>query len=110
MPHLRFNQTITMRDRNSDMTKIDIKRRHDLGYAKAHDVTDELARELSERFDAECHWDGSELKFARSGASGRVQVSDDEIRIEVRLGLLLSPLKGKMESAIDERLDRLLTA
>lgn len=90
------------------MTKIDIKRQHDLGYDKAHDITDNLARELSEQFDAECRWEGPELRFERTGASGCVRVGDDEVRVEVRLGMLLSPLKGKMESVISEKLDRLL--
>ncbi|KAA3625813.1 MAG: polyhydroxyalkanoic acid system protein, partial [Proteobacteria bacterium] len=79
-----------------------------LGYEKAIEMTDRLAGELSREFDARCDWHGDELRFARAGANGRVCISDDEVRVEMKLGILLSPLKGKMERAINEKLADLL--
>lgn len=92
------------------MATISIKRKHNLGYKKAHEITDQLAGELSRQFDATCQWQGEELRFSRTGAQGCVRIREDEVEVEVKLGMLLSPLKGKMESVIDEKLDRLLTS
>lgn len=67
-----------------------------------------LADELSGKFDAKCEWDGPELRFTRPGANGCVRISDNDVRIEVKLGMMLSPLKSKMESIISDELDTLL--
>lgn len=90
------------------MAAILIRRPHQLGRDQIRGLVTELAESLERDLDATCQWEGDELHFARSGASGRVQLSDGEVSVEVTLGLLLRPLRGKIVAQINERLDEAL--
>lgn len=92
------------------MTTIKVNRHHKLGSERARETVDKLARKLEKDLDAQCRWEGSTLVFSRSGASGKIDVSDDEIDLEIKLGLLLRPLKGTIERTIEEEMDRYLEA
>lgn len=68
----------------------------------------DLAQALERDLAATCEWHGDELRFQRTGASGRVKVADDRVKIEVQLGLLLRPMKDRIAAQINEKLDSLL--
>lgn len=90
------------------MATIKVKREHSLGADKAHDTVEKLAKKLKKDLDADYHWEGSTLKFSRSGASGKIDVSDDSVQVEVKLGMLLSPLKGSIQKTIEDEIDSYL--
>lgn len=92
------------------MALIKLKRKHALGQEKARSTVEALAKKLQDELDANYHWEGSTLQFTRSGASGHIDVGDEELDIEIKLGMLLSPLKGKIEKTIQEEIDQHLTA
>jgi putative polyhydroxyalkanoate system protein len=58
--------------------------------------------------NAEWAWQGDLLTFQRSGASGSVEVGDDFVEFNVKLGMLLTPMKGSIESAIQQQVDKSL--
>jgi putative polyhydroxyalkanoate system protein len=89
---------------------IKLKRKHGLGRKKARSTVAALAKKLQQDLDAEYHWEGSTLQFSRKGASGHIDVGDGELNIEIKLGILLSPLKGKIEKTIEDEIDQHLTA
>jgi putative polyhydroxyalkanoate system protein len=89
------------------MAKIRLTRKHHLGYEGARAMAERLARDLKEQLDARYHWEDSRLVFSRKGAEGWLDVGDDSIDIEVRLGMLLTPMKPRIERVIHERLDRI---
>lgn len=90
------------------MANINIKRQHSLGRTTARDRVQEIANSLQDKLRAKWSWDGDSLNFQRSGASGSVIVGDDFVEFKVKLGLLLSPMKGTIEDAIQQQLDRSL--
>ncbi len=90
------------------MENINIKRQHSLGRTTARDRVQEIANSLQNKLKAKWTWDGDSLNFQRSGASGSVIVGDDFVEFKVKLGLLLSPMKGTIEAAIQQQLDRSL--
>ena len=71
---------------------------------KAREGAQKLAERLKEKLDAKFHWDGDVLKFERTGASGKITVGDKDVRIEVDLGLMLRPMKSKVEEKIEQYL------
>ena len=87
------------------MATIKVKRGHSLGMDKAQESVEMLARKLKKDLDADYHWEGPTLKFSRPGASGHIDVSDDSVQVEVRLGMLLSPLKGSIQKTIEDEMD-----
>lgn len=90
------------------MAIIHITRYHHLDQATVRANVQELAETLVEKLSAEYKWEKDRLIFKRSGASGFVRIGDQELEVEVKLGMLLSPLKGSIESTITEYLDQRL--
>ena len=90
------------------MSKITIKRRHGLDHKKAKSAAEKIARDLKSRFDLDYAWDGDHIAFERPGLSGTLQVGKAELRLDVELSFLLTPLKGPIEQAIHRELDALV--
>ena len=71
-----------------------------MGKEDARKAAEKIAEDIGEKIGASYRWDGDDLRFERSGASGSIHVSDDEVRVQVKLGLMLRPLRGTIESKI----------
>jgi putative polyhydroxyalkanoate system protein len=82
-----------------------VRRHHDLGLAKAKRLAGKLARKLCSELGGTYTWKGNELHFQRTGASGTVTVTKDSVQIRVELGLLLRPLRGRIDREIRAGLD-----
>ncbi len=91
------------------MSHIDISRSHCLGRQGARRSAEEIAEQLDQEFDLSYRWEGDVLHFQRSGVDGHMEVTDVEVRIRCRLGLLLRPLRGRLENEIERYLDEFLT-
>lgn len=89
------------------MAKISIGKRHHLSHRKAKSVAERLANDLERRFALAWNWDGDDVHFERPGVSGSMHVGKSEIRLDVRLGLLLTPLKPAIEKEIHAQLDKI---
>jgi len=87
------------------MSQIHIERTHELGIEEARRQVDAVALALESELHARCCWEGDRLTFERTGCSGAVEVGADRITLDIRLGLLLAPLKGTIERTITEQLD-----
>jgi len=61
----------------------------------------------ADRANGDWSWDGDEVHFTRPGASGFMRVSATSLVLEVRLGLLLSPLRPAIERQMNAHLDAL---
>ena len=64
---------------------------------------------LVEKLAADYRWEKDRLVFKRSGASGFVRIGDQEVEVQVKLGMLLTPLKGTIEKSIKDYLEQRLT-
>ncbi|MHB1271193.1 MAG: polyhydroxyalkanoic acid system family protein [Rhodanobacter sp.] len=87
------------------MPSIDIRRPHQLSIAAARAVVDQVAARMREKFGMDGQWHGDTLRFSRPGASGTIAVHSDAIQVNVRLGMMLAPLKGMIEQEIQRKLD-----
>jgi putative polyhydroxyalkanoate system protein len=91
------------------MATIHITKSHQLDPETVRDSVQDLADTLAEKLSAEYTWEKDRLVFKRSGANGFVRIGDQELEIEVKLGMLLRPLKGTIEKTITDYLDQRLT-
>jgi putative polyhydroxyalkanoate system protein len=89
------------------MTRISIGKLHRLPHAEAKAVAERLASDLEKRFHLAWNWDGDDVCFRRPGVSGNLHVGESKLTLDVRLGLLLTPLKPVIEREIRAQLDRL---
>ena len=87
------------------MASIKIKRKHTLSHDEVVRAVQNLADELAEKLDADYEWEGDDLCFSRSGASGKVCVGEQDLEVDIKLGMLLTPLKGKIEQTVNDYLD-----
>jgi len=63
---------------------------------------------LKDRYGVTLSWRGNSATVAGKGVSGSFAVDDGRIRIELKLGMLLRPLKGKIQGSIERSVDRAL--
>lgn len=88
------------------MSEIKARRKHDLPLEEAREAAEKVAARMKKDFDFDYHWDRHVLHFARSGVKGELHVTKDEVRLDAKLGLLLSWLKPRIEAEIDESFDK----
>ncbi|NQD94707.1 polyhydroxyalkanoic acid system protein [Pseudomonas sp. CrR25] len=92
------------------MATIDVQRPHSLGRAAARAKAEQLAERLAREYAVRYRWSGDTLEFKRSGADGSIEVGEDNVRVQLKLGLLLSAMSGSIKREIEEVLDKSLKA
>ena len=90
------------------MARIDIRREHNLPPARAKQLLEALAHELTSQFGATYSWAGKQMIFEKDGISGTVELQPGQVHIASDLGFLLSPLKPTIERQINAFMDDLL--
>jgi len=82
------------------VSTIVVRRKHNLGLAEARRLAGSIARKLQDDYGGSFTWRGDELNFQRTGASGSVAVTKDDVQVRVELGFLLSALRSRIEQEI----------
>jgi putative polyhydroxyalkanoate system protein len=90
------------------MSDIKLTRPHSLSITKAKALVQKAADGLGSEYQLESEWHRNTLRFHRSGVDGQMLVTDSEIELNVTLGLLMKPFKGKFVDQIGRELDKLL--
>jgi putative polyhydroxyalkanoate system protein len=88
------------------MATISIAKKHHLPHAKARAAAQKVADDLSKRFDLRCEWRGDCIDFERSGVAGTLHVGKDDVRLDAKLGLMLSMLKPVIEDFVHRDFDK----
>jgi putative polyhydroxyalkanoate system protein len=90
------------------MAHISVERAHGLGKEAAREKADKLAQKLHDQYGLEPQWLGDTLNLKRSGVKGAVHVSDDSIKVDVELGLMMSAMSSMIKAEIEKALDKAL--
>jgi putative polyhydroxyalkanoate system protein len=95
------------------MATIDIRRAHALGKEGAKVRAEELAKKLQDQIGIRWRWEGDDIGFdapsgAAKGSTGKVSVTEREVRVEIDLPFLLRAVKGTIESKVNVKLDETL--
>jgi len=88
------------------MSRIHLRRAHDLSDKAARQRVDRMAEELSKQFEAECQWKGDVLSIEHPNVSGTVKLGKKEIVLNARLGFLLAMFKDRVDAEIGRILDK----
>ncbi len=86
------------------MSKIHLRREHDLTPKAARKKVERVAEVLATRFEAECEWKGDVLSITHPSVNGTVVVGKNDVVVEAKLGFLLAMFRDR----IDEELVRIL--
>ncbi|MFA7893530.1 polyhydroxyalkanoic acid system family protein [Pseudomonas putida] len=88
------------------MTQISVERKHTLGRDAARAKAQALVDRLSREYDLKASWDGDRVDVARSGANGSVHIGQDSIRVDLKLGMMMSMMSGTIKGEIERALDK----
>jgi putative polyhydroxyalkanoate system protein len=88
------------------MATMSIAKKHSLSHTKAKEAAQKVADDLRERFSLEYAWRGDSIEFQRPGLTGEMHVGKGEVRLDCRLGFLLSALKGTIEKEVHKEFDK----
>jgi putative polyhydroxyalkanoate system protein len=90
------------------MATIHIQKSHQLGLKKARAVALDWAESAEKKLDMVCEYEEGDdfdcVHFRRSGATGTMMVRSDEFEINVKLGILLSAFKDRIEQELNQTL------
>jgi putative polyhydroxyalkanoate system protein len=89
------------------MATITIDRTHGLPHDEARNLAAGLATDLAQRYGFAWHWEDDDIRFQWSGVSGRLHIGPSQIRLDMKLGLLLAPFRSSIEQQVNAELDRL---
>jgi putative polyhydroxyalkanoate system protein len=92
------------------MTQISVERKHNLGREVARQKAEALVDKLAREYDLQARWEGDTVQVKRSGAQGTIRIGDDSIRVELKLGMMLSMMGGTIQGEIERALDKALLA
>lgn len=91
------------------MATIRISKQHNMDSAAVRTEVQKLADKLSNDLSAKYNWEGDRLVFKRSGASGHIDVGNSAVDVEIKLSMILTPLKGKIEQTVTSYLEERLS-
>jgi len=92
------------------MATIELSRSHTLDKAEAKTRAEALARSMEEKLGIRWSWQGDDIHFdapsgAAKGATGKVIVTTNQVKVEVDLPFLLRAIKGTISDKINQKLD-----
>jgi len=94
------------------MPDVHIHRTHDLGLARAREISRQWVADAARKYDMTCSVDegeaGDTVDFKRTGVSGQLVVSAGHFELTARLGFLLSGFQRAIQAEIEKNLDGLL--
>jgi putative polyhydroxyalkanoate system protein len=94
------------------MPELKIERAHTLGLSGARAVAQRWREQAEQEWGMACEFAPGEtedrMRFARSGVSGQLTVSDARFDLQIQLGFLLGAYRSKIEEKIQANLDELL--
>lgn len=86
------------------MSGIDIRHAHALPLAQARTAVEQAVATLGQRYGLDYRWEGDTLHFVRPGVDGRIALAPGEVRVTAKLGMLLSAMKGTIQSELERLL------
>ncbi|WP_211183098.1 polyhydroxyalkanoic acid system family protein [Aeromonas salmonicida] len=95
----------------SSLSTIQVNRQHPLGLAGVRLAAEAIAQDMSEEYQLDCEWEDEEetrLLFRGAGVNGFLCLTDTNLQLEVRLGLMLLPVRSVLEQEILEYVDNRL--
>ena len=88
------------------MSKIHLRREHDLTPKAARRKVERVAEVLATKFDAACTWKGDVLLVEHPSVNGKVTVGKNDVVVEARLGFLVSVFRDRIDAELVRILDK----
>ena len=90
------------------MANIDIERTHTLGLDEVRKRVAQMEEKLKDRYGVRLSWRGDEADVKASGVTGTLSIAEAKVSINLKLGLMMKPLAGKLRESMEKQLDKAL--
>ena len=68
-------------------------------------IAESLAGDLKQKFDIDSKWIGERaMEFQRKGLQGSLQVVDEAVKIDMRLGMMLSAFSTRIKTELQREM------
>lgn len=89
------------------MSRIYIQRDHELDRRTLRKRAESLARQLQREFGGNYRWEGNTVHYNYSGGiDARLTLQEEDILVDVKLGVLMLMLKKPLQQEIEVYLDQ----
>ncbi|HJV73269.1 MAG TPA: polyhydroxyalkanoic acid system family protein [Noviherbaspirillum sp.] len=88
------------------MAHISITQAHKLTHRKAKAAAQKVADQMAEEYDIVSEWVEDALVFKRSGVSGKLTLSEQHARLDIKLGLLLAAFAPTIEAKVTAKMKK----
>jgi putative polyhydroxyalkanoate system protein len=96
--------------RESAMSRIYLQRAHELDAKTLRKRAESLARQLRGEFGGNYRWEGNTVHYNYSGGiDARLTLQEDDILVDVKLGVLMLMVKKRLEKEIQRYLEEHLS-
>ncbi|MEJ6612479.1 MAG: polyhydroxyalkanoic acid system family protein [Porticoccus sp.] len=91
------------------MSKILIEKNHNMDELQLQDLIERLGKKLKDKFGGDYQLESNLAHYAYHGADAKISFDKSMVKVEVKLGLLMSAIRGKIELEINSYLDDYIT-
>lgn len=85
------------------MSRISVTQQHNKPVEEVRTLVHSLADNLAAHYDLRATWPSdSRVEFSRHGVSGFLSFSDSDVVVELKLGLMATPFKGKIRAELEK--------
>jgi putative polyhydroxyalkanoate system protein len=92
------------------MSRIHIQRQHLLGAEQVKQRLAKIEASLLERYGVTLQWAGNSATIHSTNVSGSVVVDEEQLRIDMRLGLLFWPFAHTIRESLTRQVDEQLAS
>ncbi|WP_269618399.1 polyhydroxyalkanoic acid system family protein [Zhongshania sp. BJYM1] len=83
------------------MSNISLRQRHNKNPDELRDLIKQMATKLEERYQISSRWlSNDEVEVVRSGIKGLITLGEQEVKVDIKLGLMMGAFKSKIQSEI----------
>jgi len=90
------------------MASINISYPHQRTLQEAREAAQTFAGKLQAKLGVESRWQDNTLLLERTGVNGAMSLSEGLVEVHLTLGMMLTPMKGQIETEINKQLARYL--
>ncbi len=87
------------------MSKILIKKNHNMDELQLQDLIERLGKKLKDKFGGDYQLESNSVHYVYHGADAKISFDKSMVKVEVKLGFLMSAIRGKVELEINSYLD-----
>lgn len=84
------------------MSTISVTQPHNKSVTDVRELVESLAQKLDERYQLKSRWSGDrQVELTRSGVTGLLEFDDREVRVNIKLGLMMSAFKSVIRDEVE---------